>query len=98
MVCATVFPSNTVISMSLPDSASIFTAEIWEIIKALEERKTSCCIQIHCFYRLTFVSPSFTMYETGTSLDWCAFFYFVGYLAILVLEVMKRHTPLPRLH
>ena len=33
-----VFPPNTVISMRLSDSASIFTAEI---IKALEEIKTS---------------------------------------------------------
>ena len=24
-----VFPSNTVISMRLPDSASVFTAEVW---------------------------------------------------------------------
>ena len=24
----------------------------------------------HCFYRLTFVSPSFTSYEAGTSPDW----------------------------
>ena len=39
--CATVFPSNTIISMRLPasasilpDSASVFTAEVWAIIKA----------------------------------------------------------------
>ena len=37
MACATGFPSNTVISMRLPDSAFIFTAEIWPIIKALEQ-------------------------------------------------------------
>ena len=41
LACATVFPPNTVISMRLPDSASIFTAEIWAIIKALEEKKYS---------------------------------------------------------
>ena len=41
MACATVFPSNTVISMRLPDSASIFTAEVWAIIKALEQIKDS---------------------------------------------------------
>ena len=34
-----VFPSNTIISMKLPDSATIFTAEIWTIIKTLEEKK-----------------------------------------------------------
>ena len=39
--CATVFPSNTVISMRLPDSASVFTAEVWEIIKALDQIKIS---------------------------------------------------------
>ena len=32
VACATVFPSNTVISMRLPDSASVFTAEVWAII------------------------------------------------------------------
>ena len=35
------FPSNTVISMRLPDSASVFTAEVWAIIKALEQIKDS---------------------------------------------------------
>ena len=39
VACATVFPSNTVISMRLPDSASVFTAEGWAIIKALEQIK-----------------------------------------------------------
>ena len=39
VACATGFPSNTVIYMRLPDSASIFTAEIWAIIKALEQIK-----------------------------------------------------------
>ena len=39
VACATVFQSN--ISMKLPDSASIFTAEIWAIIKALEVMKHS---------------------------------------------------------
>ena len=41
VACATVFPSNTVISMRLPDSASVFTAEVWAIIKALEQIKIS---------------------------------------------------------
>ena len=31
---ATVFPSNTVISMRLPDLTSVFIAEVWAIIKA----------------------------------------------------------------
>ena len=37
VACATFFLSNTAISMRLPDSASIFTAEVWTIIKALEQ-------------------------------------------------------------
>ena len=41
VACATGFPSNTAISMRLPDSASIFTGEIWAIIKALEQIKYS---------------------------------------------------------
>ena len=41
MACATVFPSDNVISMRLPDSASVFTAEVWAIIKALEQIKDS---------------------------------------------------------
>ena len=41
MACATVYPSDTVISMRLPDSASAFTAEVWAIIKALEQIKDS---------------------------------------------------------
>ena len=41
VACATGFPSNTVISMRLPDSASVFTAEVWAIIKALEQIKNS---------------------------------------------------------
>ena len=41
VACATAFPSNTVISMRLPDSASIFTADVWAIIEALEQIKDS---------------------------------------------------------
>ena len=39
VACATVVPSNTVISMRLPLSASVFTAEVCAIIKALEQIK-----------------------------------------------------------
>ena len=41
VACATVFPSNAVIFLRLPDSASVFTAEVWAIIKALEQIKDS---------------------------------------------------------
>ena len=37
LACTTVSTSDTIISMRLPDSASIFTAEICAIIKALEQ-------------------------------------------------------------
>ena len=60
----------SLISMRLPDSASIFTAEIWVIIKALEEIKHSVASKYIVFYRLNFMSPSFTIYEAGTSLNW----------------------------
>ena len=43
IACATVFPSDTVISMRLPNSASVFTADIWVIVKALHKLK----IQLH---------------------------------------------------
>ena len=36
-----VFALNTVISMRLPDSTSIFTVETWAINKALEQIKDS---------------------------------------------------------
>ena len=70
MACVTVFPSDTIISIRLPDSASIFTAEVWAIIKALEQIKDSVASKYIFFYRLTFVSPYFTAYEAGTPLDW----------------------------
>ena len=38
---ATAFPSDTVISMRLTYSASIFTAEVWAIFKAVEQIKDS---------------------------------------------------------
>ena len=57
------------------------------------------------------MSPSFTIYEAGTFVDWdgdskrCLFFilpkktlFCVGYPAILALGVMKGQTMLPSLH
>ena len=41
VACTTPFPSDTVLSMIFPDSASIFTVEVWPIIKALEQIKDS---------------------------------------------------------
>ena len=44
-----VFPSNTIISMRLPDSASIFTVQIGAIIKALEESFYSVALKYIVF-------------------------------------------------
>ena len=69
VACATVFQTDTVISMRFHDSASIFTAEVWANIKALEKIK----IQLHpniLVFRHTFVFPFFTVYEAGTAVDW----------------------------
>ena len=41
VACATVFPSDSTFSMRLSDSASIFTAEIWALIKSLENIKNA---------------------------------------------------------
>ena len=41
MACATGFPSDTEFCMRLPDLASVFTAKIGAIIKALEEIKNA---------------------------------------------------------
>ena len=47
--CGTVFPSNTVISIRLLDSASIFNAEILTIVKALEEKINSVAFKYIVF-------------------------------------------------
>ena len=67
MACAAVFPSDTVISMRLPDSPSILGNHY--IATTNQKRIFN---QMHYFYGFTFVSPSFTikLYEAGTSLNW----------------------------
>ena len=91
------------VSMRLPNSASIFTAEIWAIINALEEMKTSVASKYIVFtdslsslqalqsMKLEHESVSFKILTIKT-------LFFVGYLDILVLEVSKRQTLLPSLH
>ena len=64
VACATVLPSNTVISMRLPDSASIFTVES---IKAQEEIKKYCCIPVHC--RCSSVVRAFAHGVMGRRID-----------------------------
>ena len=69
VACATVFPSDTVISMIFPDSASVFNAEVWAIVKTLEQIKYSIASK-YIVFTLTFVSPSFTPYDARISPDW----------------------------
>ena len=81
------FPSNTITSKRLPDSATIFTAEIWTIVKVLEHIKYSGTSKYINFYRFNIVSPGFTIYEVGTRLigmmirKWDCF---VGFLLLLL--------------
>ena len=109
VACATVFPSNTVIYMRLPDSASVFTAEVWAIIKALEQIKDSnaskyivftdslSCLQ--AFHHMKLEHPLI-----GMVIRKCAFLNIAkkdiilfGYPAILALRAMKRQIQLPSL-
>ena len=59
-----IIPSDTVIYMTLPDSVFLFTVEV----NALEQIKDSLASKY--FYRFTFVSVGFTIYQVGTSFDW----------------------------
>ena len=70
VACATVFPSDTELSMRLPDSASIFKSRNMGSHYSPGRNKKCICIQIYNFYRLTFMSPSFVIYEARTSLNW----------------------------
>ena len=110
VACATGFPSNTVISMRLPDSAFIFTAEIWPIIKALEQINDSVASKYMILTDSLSCLQAFTVYEGGTYLDWdgdtkvCVLellliktLLFYEYPAILALGAMKRQTLLPSL-
>ena len=97
VACATMVPSNTVISMRLSDA--IFTAEVWVIIKVLEQIKDSVASKYIIF----------PVCEAGTSLGWdgdtkvCTIILFriktlfdFGNPIIFALESMKRQILLPR--
>ena len=108
---AALFPSDTVISMILPDSPSLFIAEIWAIIKAQEEIKNASSTKYIVFTNsLSSLQASQYIYKAGISLDWdgdmkvCRLFYFpiktlffVGHPTILALGVTKWQTLLPNL-
>ena len=97
-------------AMRLPDSASIFTTEIWAIIKALEEIKNSVASRYIVFINSLLCLQALQSMKLehpliGMVIRKCLFkffqkntFLFVGYLAILVLEVTKMQTLLPSLH
>ena len=55
----------TLISMQLPELASIFTADVWAVIKVLELIKDSDASRYIILYRLAFMSPGFAIYETS---------------------------------
>ena len=107
---ATVFPSNTIMSMRLADSASICITEIWAIIKDLEELKNSVASKYFVFADTLSCLQALQSMKLedpliGIVIKKCVFlnfdnkdFIFLGYLAILVLEVMKTQTLLPSLH
>ena len=109
VACATVFSSNTVISMTLPDSASVFTAEVWAIIKALEQIKDSTTSKyivftdsLSCLQALHHMKLEHPL--IGMVIRKCVFFniakkdiVFVGYPAILALRATKRRIQLPSL-
>ena len=89
VACATVFPSNTVISMKLPDSASIFTAEIWAIIKALEQIKNSAASKYIVFTDSHSCLQALQCMKLEHPLIGMVIL-FVGYPAIPVLDVTKK--------
>ena len=111
VVCATVFPSNIVISMRLPDSASVCTAEVWAIIKALEQMKDSTASKyivftdsLSCLQALHHMKLEHPL--IGMVIRKCVILNiakkdigccFLGYPAILALRAMKRQIQLPSL-
>ena len=104
-----VFPSDTVISTWLPDSASVFIADVSAITKALEQTKdsvaskyisfTDLLLCLHALQHMKLKHPLIEMVIRKcivlnlASKD----IYFFGYRTILVLGAMKRQTLLPSL-
>ena len=91
---ATGFPSNSVITIRLPDSAFIFTAEIWSIINVLEEIKKLIASKY-----IVLTDPLDWDGDTKVCLQNFAIktLLFVRYPAILALEITERQTLLSSL-
>ena len=104
-----VFPSDSTFSMRLPDSASIFTAEIWAIIKALENIKNVSASKfiiftdsLSCLQALLYTKLEHPL--IGMAIRKCVFLnianknvIYAGYPAMLASGVMKRQIQLPSL-
>ena len=89
----------------MPDSASVFTAETWAIIKALEEIKNASsskymfftgilsCLQALLYMKLDHPLIGMVIRKCVLILKFANIdIICVGYPAILVLEVTKRQT------
>ena len=84
--------------MRLPDSASLFTAEVWAIIKAMEQIKDYIASKysLLCLQALHHMKLGHPL--IGMVIRKCVFFnfakkdfvFFVGCPAILALRAMKR--------
>ena len=74
--------------MRLPDSASIFTAEVWEIIKALEQIKDSIASKFIVFTDSLSCLQALHHMKLEHPL--------IG--MVIALGAMKRQTLLPSLH
>ena len=70
VACATVLPSDTVTSMRLPDSASIFTSDVYVINKALEQIKDSVASKYIIFTDSLSCLQSLQYLKLEHSLDW----------------------------
>ena len=103
VACDTVFPSDTVISMRLPESASIFTAEVWAVIKAPEQIKDSVVSKYIIF--TDSLSSLQALQYMKLEIPWSGWWYesiflilpiktlhFAGYPAKLALGAMERQA------
>ena len=64
--------------MRLPDSASIFTAEMWTIIKVLEEIKNASASKF-----IFFMGKRFSLFVSSSS----SYYYYI-FLIIIIVAVL----------
>ena len=104
VACATVFPSDTVIYMRLPDSTSIYTAEVWAMIKSLEQIKDSVASKyiiftdsLSCLEALQYLKLEHPLIGMVKRKYVKKYFvnktlFLVNYQAILVLGAIRKQT------